>query len=207
MSKRNTVRINMEMLDGYLKAKNITPKEFCENQLGFSDGWYYGIRKKGGRGVKILVAQLIARKIGIDYMTLVVEDDGAGRKGNGNPSVNEVDSSLCTREPMKTGEVSLLDFAEMGGSIAEGTAGASPRPTEREEERGTGNPPPTGGTGENRKPDAIEIRFEDLIPIMLYDLHNPGLSIDFVNGYLTALGSIFKYNDIRKEMEKNARPE
>ncbi len=193
MSKRKTVRINMEMLDGYLKAKNIHPKEFCETQLGFTDGWYYTIRKNGGRGVKVLSAQLIARITGIDYKTLVIDEKNvvkketinakidAVREVDGNPSVTIGDSSLCTRESK--------------------TAGASPRPTEKKKERETGNPSPTEEIG------VMKIRYSDLLPIMFFDLHGENLNADFAKGYLCALNSIFKHDDIRKETEKNARPE
>lgn len=112
MSKRNTVRINMEMLDGYLKAKNITPKAFCETQLGFSDGWYYSIRKNGGRGVKVLSAQLIARITGIDYKTLVIDEKDVVKKETINAK---------------------LDAGREYGNPSI-TTGASPRPTERTEE-------------------------------------------------------------------------
>lgn len=72
MSKRNTVQINMEVFDNWLKGSNYkSPKEFCEKELGLSDGWYYGIRKNNGKGVKTLVAQLIANKMGIDIINLL----------------------------------------------------------------------------------------------------------------------------------------
>lgn len=72
MSKRNTVQINMEVFDNWLKESNYkSPKEFCEKELGLSDGWYYGIRKNNGKGVKTLVAQLIANKMGIDIDELL----------------------------------------------------------------------------------------------------------------------------------------
>ena len=72
MSKRNTVQINMEVFDNWLKESNYkSPKEFCEKELGLSDGWYYGIRKNNGKGVKTLVAQLIADKMGINIDNLL----------------------------------------------------------------------------------------------------------------------------------------
>lgn len=72
MSKRNTVQINMEVFDNWLKESNYkSPKEFCEKELGLSDGWYYGIRKNNGKGVKTLVAQLIANKMSIDIDELL----------------------------------------------------------------------------------------------------------------------------------------
>ncbi len=72
MSKRNTVQIDMEVFDNWLKESNYkSPKEFCEKELGLSDGWYYGIRKNNGKGVKTLVAQLIANKMGIDIINLL----------------------------------------------------------------------------------------------------------------------------------------
>lgn len=57
------------------------------------------------------------------------------------------------------------------------------------------------------KRGVMEIRFVDLLPIMFFDLYGEGLNADFVKGYLCALNSIFKYDDIRKEQAKNARPE
>ena len=113
MSKRNTVRINMDLLDGYLTTKNITPKEFCETRLGFTDGWYYGIRKNGGRGVKVLVAQLIARSIGVEYETLVIDEKDVVKKETINAK---------------------LDAGREYGNPSI-TAGASPRPTETREEK------------------------------------------------------------------------
>lgn len=66
MSKRNTVQINMNVFDNWLKESSYkSPKEFCEKELGLSDGWYYGIRKNNGKGVKTLLAMLIADKMGI----------------------------------------------------------------------------------------------------------------------------------------------
>lgn len=66
MSKRNTVQINMEVFDNWLKGSSYkSAKEFCEKELGLSDGWYYGIRKNNGKGVKTLLAMLIADKMGI----------------------------------------------------------------------------------------------------------------------------------------------
>lgn len=66
MGKKNTVQIDMEVFDGWLKESSYkSPKEFCEKELGLSDGWYYGIRKKNGKGVKTLLAMLIADKMGI----------------------------------------------------------------------------------------------------------------------------------------------
>jgi hypothetical protein len=66
MGKKNTVQIDMEVFDGWLKKSSYkSPKEFCEKELGLSDGWYYGIRKNNGKGVKTLLAMLIADKMGI----------------------------------------------------------------------------------------------------------------------------------------------
>lgn len=66
MGKKNTVQIDMEVFDGWLKESRYkSPKEFCEKELGLSDGWYYGIRKNNGKGVKTLLAMLIADKMGI----------------------------------------------------------------------------------------------------------------------------------------------
>ena len=58
-----------------------------------------------------------------------------------------------------------------------------------------------------RKGCVIEIRSTDLLPIMCYDLLREEIAPEFVRGYLSALNSIFKYDDIRKEKAKNARPE
>lgn len=58
-----------------------------------------------------------------------------------------------------------------------------------------------------RKGGVIEIRSTDLLPIMCYDLLREEIDPEFVRGYLSALNSIFKYDDIRKEKAKNARPE
>ena len=108
MGKKNTVRIDMEVFNRAIEAAGYaSPKAFCELELGFSDGWYYTIRNHGGRGVKVLVAELIARRLDIDIDRLVISDK------NGNPSVSEADSSFA-REPE--------------------TAGASPRPTGTVEE-------------------------------------------------------------------------
>ncbi len=72
MSKRNTVQINMEVFDNWLKETGYkSPKEFCERELGLSDGWYYGVRKANGKGVKTLLAQLIANKMGINIEDLL----------------------------------------------------------------------------------------------------------------------------------------
>jgi hypothetical protein len=58
-----------------------------------------------------------------------------------------------------------------------------------------------------RKGGVIEIRSTDLLPIMCYDLLREEIDPEYVRGYLSALNSIFKYDDIRKEKAKNARPE
>ncbi|MBR1979691.1 hypothetical protein [Candidatus Proelusimicrobium excrementi] len=58
-----------------------------------------------------------------------------------------------------------------------------------------------------RKRGVMEIRLTDLLPIMCYDLLREEIDPEYVRGYLSALNSIFKYDDIRKEREKNARPE
>ena len=57
-----------------------------------------------------------------------------------------------------------------------------------------------------RKGGVIEIRSTDLLPIMCYDLLREEIDPEYVRGYLSALNSIFKYDDIRKEKAKNARP-
>lgn len=75
MSKRNTVQINMEVFDNWLKESDYkSPKEFCEKELGLSDGWYYGIRKNDGKGVKVLLANLIASHMGVKAEKLIVSD-------------------------------------------------------------------------------------------------------------------------------------
>lgn len=72
MRKRNTVQINMEVFDNWLKESNYkSPKEFCKKELGLSDSWYYRIRKNNGKGVKTLLAILIANKMGIDIVNLL----------------------------------------------------------------------------------------------------------------------------------------
>jgi len=48
----------------------------------------------------------------------------------------------------------------------------------------------------------MEIRYADLLPIMFFDLYGEDLNAEFVKGYLCALNSIFKHNDIRKEMKE-----
>ena len=99
MSKRNTVQINMEVFDNWLKESNYkSPKEFCKKELGLSDGWYYGIRKNNGKGVKTLLAMLIADKMGIHIDELLYFE---------NPQET---APTATEDPIQTaaGDISLL---------------------------------------------------------------------------------------------------
>lgn len=99
MSKRNTVQINMEVFDNWLKESNYkSPKEFCEKELGLSDGWYYGIRKNNGKGVKTLLAMLIADKMGIHIDELLYLED------------TEKAVTIAKEDPIQTaaGGISLL---------------------------------------------------------------------------------------------------
>jgi len=220
MSKRKTVRINMDLLDGYLKEKNIHPKDFCEKQLGFTDGWYYTIRKKGGRGVKVLSAQLIARITGIDYKTLVIPEEDTGRKTAAGASprptetreekplvikyvekVEELNGSKKTigclekeLDELKQERIQLLfTLDQMETDLKE--ADGDLKKLEKLEER-------LAVAERELKCGVMEIRYADLLPIMFFDLYGEDLNAEFVKGYLCALNSIFKHNDIRKEMKE-----
>lgn len=97
MSKRNTVQIDMNVFDNWLKESSYkSPKEFCEKELGLSDGWYYGIRKNNGKGVKTLLAMLIADKMGIHIDELLYLE---------KPKET---APTATEDPIQTAAISLL---------------------------------------------------------------------------------------------------